>query len=221
MQFNVVKLTLTFCQKKDKVLCRFSPGVLFLPARLHLLSADTAEVEHPRSGEIVTFRRPSSGGCSGQEGEFEDLDVAVDDIPSGTLITVNRLVLTPNFQTGTSMCDLTNKDGFDGYEQVCGQANSPEGTYMQCRIIDKKFRPLRAKVMYSNGETSWFRREEMRVMESPWIARESVEIPGCEAGDACSSPTQRGQQKRDYRQRSSIPAKASKDGTSSDYETGC
>ena len=197
--------------QQDKVLCRFSPGVLFLPAKLCRLSADTVEVEHPHSGDVVVFKRPFTGGCRGPEGESADLDVVVHDVPSGKLINIGCPVLTPASQTRTSTCDAKNEDGSDKSKQVCDQAESVMGAYVQGRIVEKLFKPLRAKVMYSDGQTAWFPREEIRVMESPWVGGESVSL-GFDAEGVRLSFYRQGQTKRKYSKRSLIPSRKFKKG---------
>lgn len=199
--------------RKNRVLCRFSPGLLFLPAKVRRLTEETVEVKHPVSGDLISFTRTMKRYCDGQSVESADLDIIMDAIPSGKLINIGCPVLTPCCQTQTSMCNVG--DELDVSENV--KKEHSNGAFVLCRIIEKEYKPLRAKVMYSDGLTAWFSREEMRVMLSPWVGWETLTVTRCDKdtdssdGRPCSDhPHQK--KKRSLRRRGMIPPKKYKKG---------
>ena len=71
-----------------------------------------------------------------------DLDVVLNVAPEGKRVNISCPVLVPDVKS--------------------------DNTFVQCVIVDKKYKPLRVKVQFSDGTAAWLARHEIRVMESPW-----------------------------------------------------
>ncbi|XP_062499825.1 uncharacterized protein LOC134177116 [Corticium candelabrum] len=187
---------------RSSVLCRFSPGLLFFPARVRLMRDDEIEVKHPTSGETITLTRtlPPTGPADRDPRTFDaaDLDVVVDAVPTGKLINIGCPILTP-YRQQTDMIEGENEDESKGNgkkkENGLGRQR-PERVYVLGRIVEKEYKPLRARVLYFDKTMAWFPREQLRVMQSPWATEvwehsggEQVKFDDSESGESDSNGT--------------------------------
>lgn len=171
----------------DAVLCRFVKSAnVFLPGKILGMTELGLEVKNTATGDVRVFDSPEAGAFQPSE-----LDVVLDVVPSGKLVNIGCPVLVPDINAAT------------------------EGAFVQCRIVDKEYKPLRAKVAYSDGaQPAWFARDDMRVMQSPWI---HPEVSFCgndsELDDAaCEDPVMAAPVQRKSKKRLSPPAKKYKKG---------
>ena len=126
------------------VLCRFPDSDLFLRADVLSRTQTEITVKNPTTGDVTSFSSSKAGDL---QFAANSVDVVYDVVPTGKLVNIGCPVLVPA-----------------GYEN-----DVDDGCFTQCYIVDKLYKPLRAKVRYSNGTTAWIDKESLRVMQSPWI----------------------------------------------------
>lgn len=140
------------------------------------LTESDVKVRNPLTGEIVSF--PSS---EGQDLQPDDMTAIADIVPSGKLVNIGCPVLVP-------------AAAVDG--------RSDDGIFTLCHIVDKEYKPLRAKARYPDGNTAWIARDCLRVMQSPWVymdQRACVSSSGSSGGvaDCTNGVAEEGLEKMD------------------------
>ena len=146
----------------ETLLCRYDKSDVFLRSEVVQLTEIDVTVRNPLTDSIVRF-----ACCEGQDLDPRDIDVVVDTVPSGKLVNIGCPVLVP------------------GRKEEEDQFDHEDGFFILCQVIDKQFKPLQAKVKYTNNNTAWTAKEKMRVMQSPWAnwnqavpLTDSIGLPG-------------------------------------------
>lgn len=128
----------------DKVLCRFEQG------SNAFLSADIRWI----TDQNVEVTHPITGEAvvfrspEDDGADPTDLNIVLDLVPEGKTINISCPVLVPDTET--------------------------DKAFAQVLIVDKKYKPLRVKVEFSDGRVAWLPHDRVRVMRSPWTRQETT-----------------------------------------------
>lgn len=134
----------------ETLLCRYDKGDVFLRSEIVQLTKRYVTVRNPRTDDIVRFE------ClEDQDLDPRDINVVLDRAPSGKLVNIGCPVLVP------------------GPILSAGEEHE-DGVFILCRVIDKMFKPLRAKVQQCKGTSAWTAKETLRVMQSPWANLDQI-----------------------------------------------